>query len=263
MLDLAGSLAPISFFHVHVLSSPHSDDAHRARVAHEVVMDQGLSGLLTLWACQEFFPPTEHFDGEMTPATRWWLAPGNAFSKRLQQALAHLPVESAVQLLGQTLLALQPPSNAQDPYVPEDRREWSRTDAQTVRAMALTFFPQHPSMQEPTCPLYLRTYDHGDTNVGLDEYDDLKSYPVHAAPLHAFRHDICALHYLTRAHASDVVGWDQLDDHQIKALERTLADWDMYEEMGMTPEESYHVAKQRTQPTVDIFPDVFALDNPR
>ena len=55
-------------------------------------------------------------------------------------------------------------------------------------------------MQEPTCALYMRTYDHGDTNVGL-EYDDLKIYPVHAAPMHAFGHDICAMHYLLRAHA--------------------------------------------------------------
>ena len=43
----------------------------------------------------------------------------------------------------------------------------------------------------------------------------------------------------------------------------TLPDWDMYEEMGMTPEESYHVAKQRLHPTVDIVPNVFTLDNPR
>ena len=89
MLDLAGSLAPIPFFNVHILSSPHTDDAHRARVAHEVAAVHGLPGLLT------------------------------------------------------------------------------------------------------------------------------------------------------------------------------LPDWDMYEEMGMTPEESYHVAKQRLHPTVDIVPNVFTLDNPR
>ena len=108
MLDLAGSLAPIPFYNVQVLSSPHTDDAHRARVAHEVAAVHGLTGLLTLWACQEFFPATERNEGEMT-----------------------------------------------------------------------------------------------------------------------------------------------------------LPDWDMYEEMGMTPEESYHVAKQRLHPTVDIVPNVFTLDNPR
>ncbi len=48
MLDLAGSLAPIPFFNVHILSSPHTDDAHRARVAHEVAAVHGLSGLLTV-----------------------------------------------------------------------------------------------------------------------------------------------------------------------------------------------------------------------
>ena len=67
MLDLAWSLAPIPFFNVHILSSPHTDDAHRARVAHEVAAVHGLSGLLTLWACQEFFPATERNEGEMTP----------------------------------------------------------------------------------------------------------------------------------------------------------------------------------------------------
>ena len=36
-----------------------------------------------------------------------------------------------------------------------------------------------------------------------------------------------------------------------------------YGQMGMTPEESYHVAKQRLHPTVDIVPNVFTLDNPR
>ena len=263
MLDLAGSLAPIPFYNVQVLSSPHTDDAHRARVAHEVAAVHGLPGLLTLWACQEFFPATERDEGEMTPATRWWLAAGNPFSERIRQVFAPLSFATAVQTLSLVLLALKPPDNERDlSYLPGERKPWSRTDAETVRAFAQVFFPQHPGMQEPTCALYMRTYDHGDTNVGL-EYDDLKIYPVHAAPMHAFGHDICAMHYLLRAHASDVVGWDYLNADQIKALERTLPDWDMYEEMGMTPEESYHVAKQRLHPTVDIVPNVFTLDNPR
>lgn len=263
MLESPVSLAPISFSSVHVLSSPHSDDAHRARVANDVVQAHGLPGLLTLWHSQELFAPTERFDGEMTPATRWWLAPGNAFAHRVQQALASLSLTSAVQMLAHTLLALQPPADYQAPYLPDERRDWSRTDAETVRTVAKVFFPQYPSLQEPTCPLYLRTYDHGDTNIGLDEYDDLKIYPVHNAPLHAFRHDICAMHYLLRAHSSDMVGWDYLNADQIQALERTLPDWDLYEEMGMTPEESYHVAKNRLHPAVDVFPSLFTLDNPR
>ena len=48
MLDLAGSLAPIPFYNGQVLSSPHTDDAHRARVAHEVAAVHGLPGLLTV-----------------------------------------------------------------------------------------------------------------------------------------------------------------------------------------------------------------------
>lgn len=240
-------MTPIIFNDISRLSDEGRSVQERNGIAQKVYDEHGVSGLVTLWRCQDYYNPIEPLSAGLTPATEWWLSEGNAYAGMVREALESLSEEDALALLK---LAMFPPLAEDDMYfptkeehltllyTPERPDKFSHASATTVRRIAQSFFPQYPQFNEPQCSIYFDTYN-------ADEYDAYNEdlYPSHFNPLQAFEDDAAALQYLMRVHPGLTVQRKDATAEMELLLVSTDAVWAIYGDMGIEADEAYHAFK--------------------
>ena len=260
-------MTPIVFDNIARMSFEGCTAEEQNAIAENVYTEHGAQGLLTLWACQDYYDPTEPLNTGFTPATAWWLADNNSYSEIVRHELAKLNEEAALTLLKS---ATFPPDVDIDMWAarddghmklfrPEKPDKFSHASAKTVRCIAAEFFPQYPIFNTALCSIYL---DVGEADPDImDNSDlDLDIYPHHTKTLEAFEDDSIALQYLTRVHEAPVTSRQHASSKIIAVLSTTDEEWAMYDAMGLSPEAAYDISKNLTvRPAILPLPQEFNI----
>lgn len=260
-------MTPIIFNDIANLSGEGRSVEERNGIADKVYTEHGIGGLLTLWACQDYYDPVEPLDTGLTPATHWWLLEGNHYAEMVKAELSKLDEEAALALLKKSTF---PPLAEMDMwagingghmklFAPERIDKFSHASAKTVRRIAEHFFPQYPIFTKVQCSIYL--------DVGAVEPDmmdntdsDPELYPHHSCTLEAFKNDLAALQYLVRVHKDPGVQRAKASPEIIALLSQTDGEWAMYDDMNIPPEEAYGISKSlRVPPAVLPLPAEFSI----
>ena len=242
-------MIPITFDHIVRMSKEGLNTSERDVIAENVQSDYGIQGLMTLWACQDFYDSLSRPETPSTPATSWWLQDNNHYTNRVCDALRFFKFKKALTLLEEISVApvvddfdmwTRQNSEHLNEFVPILRHTYSYASAATVRAMAQRFFPEHPALGYPQCSIYLRVLNAEQIKDDVDEF-----YPVHTDTLEAFKDDAAALQYFLRVHTGLTVTRKHATAEILKIIEATDLEWSLYDGMGLDPVEAYTVSKER------------------
>ena len=248
-------MVPIVFDLIRRMSEEYVTPEESEEIARNVLAENGVGGLVTLWSAQDYYDPVEPLHTGMTPATRWWLQENNPYAEMVRIELSSLSEDVALELLRESTF---PPRPSDDvwmerngahlkPYTIEGRDKFSNASSATVRQIAKTFFPQYPILTEPHCSLYLDVTDHED-----DLEDVHRWYPNHDDPLSAFGDDPAALQFLTRVHTGLTAQRDCATPEMERLLVQSDHEWVLYEAMGLSMMESYAIAKRKLNATPNV-----------
>ena len=248
-------MVPIVFDLIRRMSEEYITPEESEEIARNVLAENGVGGLVTLWSAQDYYDPVEPLHTGMTPATRWCLQDGNTYTEMVRIELAYLSEDAALALLTESTF---PPLPSGDiwmekngahlqPYTIDRRDKFSHASSATVRQIAKTFFPQYPTLTEPHCSVYLDATDSEDEREDVERW-----YPNHSDPLEAFGDDAAALQYLTRVHVGITAQRDQATPEMEVLLVQSDKEWALYEAMGLDPLESYRIAKSKLNATMNV-----------
>ena len=255
-------MTPIIFAHIARMSDAETSDNERHTIAQKVLNAYGSDGLVTLWACQNYYMPCTEVDIPDTEASAWWLSSENLYARMVSENFAEKSCDDARKLLK---MATHPPivslevtainhSNVLNVFAPQKAELFSHSTASTVRQLAQTFFPQYPEFSAPQCTFYL------DTTSYHDEADDLHVEPVHRETLAAFSDDVHALQYLFRVHESDEIRQERITPDMTILLAQNDSEWKLLDSMGIDPKNAYHILKgRRAIQTEASLPEAFSL----
>lgn len=231
MSIFSSPLPAIPFFRALCLSDENATSEHRKEAIQAISSVYGERGVVSLWMLQGYYDGLKILTSGLTPATQWWLDENNAWRGIVKKLLSEVKdIEEAKNYLE---IATCIPSTCWLDIHNGSNREWStftpgpivkpsRLHATYVRQLAQTFFPQFPELSLPTCGLYTEhTYD---------------------KPFEAFAGDMHAQHYLACALPIEAIG-------QFSSEMRTFrfnrnVEWRMYDQMGLSLEESYITTTQ-------------------
>lgn len=248
-------MTPIVFDDIASLSEEGLSIEERNAIAQKVHTEHGVSGLVTLWACLDYYDPTDVLDGGMTPAAQWWLTAHNPYSAMVKNALSNLSESDALDLLKKAtftpLVELKMWGGMDNKHMelfsPEEPEKYSHSYAGTVRRVAEQFFPQYPNFTKATCSIYLDVGEH-DSDLFDDGTEESLVYAHHSNTLEAFHDDSAALQYLVRVHKDRCAQREYASPEIIALLSPTDAEWAMYDDMGLSPEDAYEISKSLVVP---------------
>lgn len=260
-------MTPIVFNDIANLSDEGRSVEERNGIADKVYTEHGIEGLLTLWACQDYYDPTDTLDTGLTPATDWWLLEGNTYAKIVKEQLSKLNEDDALALLKKATFAPLVEMHMwggrneghMKLFTPEEPDTFSHASASTVRRIAGQFFPQYPMFTTALCSIYL---DVGESDPDILDNSDLEPdvYAHHTKTLEAFEDDSTALQYLIRVHKAPSAQRLHASPEIIALLSQTDGEWAMYDNMGISPEEAYNISKSlRVPPAVLPLPAEFSM----
>lgn len=249
------NLCAIPFAAATRMAQKHVTEKEQRETASGVVSIYGLRGILALWCFQGYYDPTEMLSGGLTPATRWWLDPGNTWTDLVRDILAANigSADDAVRCLQVATCVPNSDINMVDgTCVPGEITKPSEWHATYVRQLALLYFPQFPELALPTCTLYRDAVPR--TGMVLDN-DDISGL-CYEYPMQAFAGDVHAQRYLALALPGSPMG--QFPVEMIEFRYNRNDTWKLYEQMGLTLEEMYALACAEVNGATLALPDGLA-----
>ena len=255
-------MTPIVFNDIARMSAENVDANERNFIAQIVLDTKGVNGLFTLWSCQDYYDPTEPLNTGRTPATVWWLQIDNPYASIVREKLNGVSNADALAMLHRATFPPQGPTDTwygannqhMELFTPKKYEPYSHADATAVMDLARKFFPQHPALLRPQCSLYLDVIDYDNVN------DDISMlYPAHLETLEAFSQDAAALQYLLRVHPALTVQRKNATPAMEILLAQSDKEWEIFESMGITPDEAYHIMTGRYLDSLSIaLPETFS-----
>ena len=240
-------ITEIPFCRAMELSDINTSPEQKRESAQAVASIYGKEGVLSLWLLQGFYDPVDIVPNGVTPATSWWLAKDNSWTPLVQTMLANIDdMDLAISYLQMATCVPRVATDivwgmngrANETFMPGDISKPSNLHATYVRQLAQKFFPQFPQLAEPTCKLYQEVVG----NQSMMD-DGAVSGLCYEHPMRAFADDEHAQHYLACVLPNSAVG--QFPAHLVEFRFNKNEAWRMYEQIGLSLEDGYTIAKMK------------------
>ena len=244
-------LPAIPFFRAVALSKESANAEEQETAVQAVASEYGHAGVVSLWMLQGYYNPAASPLHGITPATQWWLAPNNSWAvivkdtlsgiQELESAEEYLKMATCIPDLTMWRLCME---REEECFPPGDIKKHSNLHAIWLRTLAEVFFPQFPQLAQPTCALYRQNVK--DATMVDSNTDSNLCYQY---PMSAFLDNVHAQHYLACTLPNSAVC--QFPPHLLEFRLNKNHAWQMYEQLGLSKEESYKLANTKESASLD------------